>query len=307
MHLKDVEIFCEVAALRSFSKAADAFDISQSSASHAVMALERRLGVSLVDRSKRPLALTAAGAAYHEGCRELLRGFQELEARVTGLEAAVRGTLTIAAIYSVGLLQIDALVRRFEDAHPAVQVRIDYCHPADVYKALRSDAVELGLLSFPREGGEFCSQPWQDQEMVLVVPPGHRLAGAECVSPRELDGEPFVTFQTGLAVRKRIDRWLRTAGVQVAVIHAFDNVENVKRDVEIGTGVALLPRPTVSREVELGSLKAVALAGVRWTRPLGIVRRRHRNPSPAARRFIDLLRTVADQEAAAGKPVAAAT
>src|SRR5688572_24256640 len=112
MYLKDVEIFCEVVARRSFSKAAEAHNMSQSSASHAVGALERRLGKQLIDRSKRPLELTPAGEIYYEGCREILRAFRAVEDRVQGLENRVSGDVRVAAIYSVGLLQMDALVRR---------------------------------------------------------------------------------------------------------------------------------------------------------------------------------------------------
>ena len=225
MHLKDVEIFCEVVSRRSFSKAAEAHNMSQSSASHAVGALERRLGKQLIDRSKRPLELTPAGQIYYEGCRELLRAFQAIEDRIQGLENRLSGEVRVAAIYSVGLLQMEALVRRFEESYPEVDVRIEYRHPDEVYEAVRSGEAHLGLVSFPRDGGEFASRPWQEQEMAVVVPPSHRFASRDAIPAAELDGEEFVTFDSGLAVRRQIDRWLRSAGVSVNVVHAFDNVE----------------------------------------------------------------------------------
>jgi DNA-binding transcriptional LysR family regulator len=305
MYLKDVEIFCEVAARRSFSKAAEAHQMSQSSASHAVSALERRLGKQLIDRSKRPLELTTAGQIYYEGCRELLRAFRAIEDRVQGIENRVAGEVRVAAIYSVGLLQMDALVRRFEETYPEVEVRVEYRHPDEVYEAIRSGDAHLGLVSFPRDGGEFASLAWQEQEMVVVVPPTHRFCSLESVRVVDLDGEDFVTFDSGLAVRRQIDRWLRTAGVSVNVVHAFDNVENAKRAVEIGAGIALLPRPTVLRELELGSLVAIPLADAKWTRPLGIVHRRHKKLSAAARKFVEALRAEGGppvEAGAAGEP-----
>lgn len=313
MHLKDVEIFCEVVSRRSFSKAAEAHNMSQSSASHAVSALERRLGKQLIDRSKRPLELTSAGRIYYDGCREMLRAFRAVEDQVLGLENRLTGKLPVAAIYSVGLLQMDALIRRFEDAYPEVEVRVDYLHPDEVYEAVRSGEAEIGLVSFPRDGGEFASIPWQEQEMAVVVPPTHRFASAEAVPAAELDGEDFVTFDSGLAVRRQIDRWLRAAGVTVNVTHQFDNVENAKRAVEIGAGIALLPRPTVLREVELGSLAVVRLADASWTRPLGVVHRRNKKLSAAAKRFVEMLRSEAApppegaETVAAGEPSPAAT
>lgn len=307
MHLKDVEIFCEVVSRRSFSKAAEAQNMSQSSASHAVGALERRLGKQLIDRSKRPLELTSAGRIYYEGCRDVLQAFRALEERVLGLENENRltGKLAVAAIYSVGLLQMDALIRRFEETYPDVEVRVDYLHPDEVYEAVRAGEAEIGLVSFPRDGGEFASEPWQEQEMAVVVPPTHRFASAEAVRAAELDGEDFVTFDSGLAVRRQIDRWLRAAGVAVNVTHQFDNVENAKRAVEIGAGIALLPRPTVLREVELGSLAAVRLADANWTRPLGIVHRRNKKLSAAAKRLVEMLQADGGLPAERAEPVAA--
>jgi DNA-binding transcriptional LysR family regulator len=280
--------------------------MSQSSASHAVNALERRLGKQLIDRSKRPLELTPAGRIYYEGCREMLRAFQAVEDRVQGLEHRVSGVVRVAAIYSVGLLQMDALIRRFEETYPDVEVRVEYRHPDEVYEAVRSGEAQLGLVSFPRDGGEFSSLPWQDQEMVVVVPPAHRFASVDRLPAHELDGEDFVTFDSGLAVRRQIDRWLRAAGVSVNVAHAFDNVENAKRAVEIGAGISLLPRPTLTRELELGSLVAVPLADARWTRPMGIVQRRHKKLSAAAKSFVELLRSEAGSPGEA-EPAAEAT
>ncbi len=299
MYLKDVEIFCEVASRCSFSKAAEAHNMSQSSASHAVNALERRLGKQLIDRSKRPLELTPAGRIYYEGCREMLRAFRAVEDRVQGLEIRVSGVVRVAAIYSVGLLQMDVLIRRFEEAFPDVEVRVEYRHPDEVYEAVRSGEAHLGLVSFPRDGGDFASVSWQEQEMVVVVPPTHRFAAMDSLRAADLDGEDFVTFDTGLAVRRQIDRWLRAAGVSVNVSHAFDNIENAKRAVEVGAGIALLPRPTLARELELGSLVAIALADARWTRPMGIVQRRHKKLSAAAKSFVELLRSEAGSPAKA--------
>lgn len=275
---------------RSFSKAATAHRMSQSSASHAVNTIERRLGKRLIDRSKRPLELTPAGQVYFEGCREMLRTFQAIEQRVQDAEHRVTGEVRVAAIYSVGLLEMGGRIRQFEDQYPDVHIELAYRHPDDVYDAVRHGQAHLGLVSFPRDGGEFSSIPWQDQTMMLVVSPSHPLAGAESVRIGEIDGEDFVAFDRGLAVRRRIDHWLAGAGVSVNIGHAFDNIENVKRAVEISAGVALLPAPTIAREVALGSLAAIPLVGVEWYRPMGIVHRRHKRPSEAAETFIQMLR-----------------
>jgi DNA-binding transcriptional LysR family regulator len=294
MHLRNVEIFCDVVSHGSFSKAAEAHEVSQSSASQAVNMLERRLDCQLIDRSKRPFELTPAGQIYYDGCRKILESFRHVEDRVQQMRNKVIGRVRMAAIYSVGLLQMDAYAKRYKALFPDVVLELEYLHPDEVYSRVLNDEADLGIVSFPRVGGEIASIPWQNQEMVLAVPPGHRYAtgnrSAELTIPvQALDGETFVGFTSELTIRKQIDRWFKQERITVDLVHVFDNVENIKRAVEIGSGVALLPAPTVRREVEAGLLHAVHLEGVEWQRPLGIVHRRNRTLTNPARKLVELL------------------
>lgn len=289
MHLRSVEIFCEVVQQRSFSKAAEVFHVSQSSVSQAVQSLEERLGAQLIDRSKRPFELTPAGGLYFSGCRKLLESFHAMEDQVHRLQDKVVGPVRVAAIYSVGLYQMDCYVRRFEDLYPEAALRIDFGHPDEIYEAVLNDEVDLGLVSFPQTNAELASIPWQEQELVLVTAPDHRLAARAEMPIEELSGEAYVAFTPELTIRKMIDRWLKEFKISVNVVHAFDNMENIKRDIEIGAGVSLLPISSVRREVDIGSLAAIRLNNVTWVRPLGIVHKRHKVLSNAVAKFIELL------------------
>lgn len=290
MHLRDLELFCEVATLRSFSQAAKMLGVSQPVASETVKAIEDRLGLPLINRGKRPLELTPAGRTYLEGCRELLEGYRRLQDRVLQSRDKVVGPVRVAAIYSVGLLQMDCYVKQFEHLYPDAALELRYVQPDAVLERVQNDEADLGLVSFPpKRSAELNCIPWQEQEIVVVVPPQHRLAVRTRMQAVELDGESLVTFTTELRIRSEMDRWLKLARVSVDVVHEFDNIENIKRAVEVGSGIALLPIPTVRRELEIGSLKALHLEDVRWTRPLGIVHRKHKDLTTAARRFLELL------------------
>jgi DNA-binding transcriptional LysR family regulator len=289
MQLKTARLYCDVVAQRSFSKAALLNEVSQSLVSQAVTSLESRLGVTLIDRSKRPLEPTRAGQAYAVACRELLDGFDAVEDDLHRLADKVTGQVRIAAIYSVGLLEMSQYVERFREQYPDANVRMEYLHPDQVYDRIRSDDAEIGLLSFPREGGEFRSYEWQQQDVVLIVPPEHPMANQRSVSPSQINGLDFVSFTKELKIRQKLDRWLKAAGVSINTVHKFDNVENIKRSVEIGSGVALVPLQTVRRELEYGSLRAVTVRGVDWKRPLGVVQKRNRKLTIATSRFVELL------------------
>ena len=298
MHLRTLETFCDVVRHRSFSKAAEARNISQSQASQSVHLLEDHLGVPLIDRSKRPLKLTPAGKLYFDGCVTILDELHALEDRILRTANRVVGQLRIAAIYSVGFLQMNDYVQRYRILFPDVDVDIAYLHPDDVHIRVQRDQADIGLVSFPQETADLASIAWQAQKMVVAVPMEHPFARSESISATELDGVNFVAFTPELKIREKIDEWLAAAGVKVNVVHEFDNIETIKRAVEIGSGASLLPAVSVAREVKSGFLAAVSVKEFRWARELGIVHCRNRQMTAAAEKFVELLHDFSDSDAA---------
>lgn len=305
MHLRFVEVFCDVAQRRSFSKGAAAHNVSQSSASQAVNLLEKRLGTLLIDRSKRPLELTPAGQIYYDGCRELLDRYRAIEDQVRQTQDKVAGLVRVAAIYSVGLMQMESSIKQFEELYPEAELRLEYLHPDQVYEQVLNDEADLGLVSFPRRGADLVAIDWQQQPMLLVVPPEHPLARRSSVSIQDLAGQDYVPFTRELTIRREIDRWLKKARVSVNPVHEFDNIENIKRAIEVGSGIALLPAPTVRQEVSAGTLAAIPLHDVDLFRPVGIVHRRHKQLTNADVKVIELLKAVPSDRPRASRTEAA--
>ena len=254
MQFESLKIFCDVVRWASFSRGATENGISQSSASQAVHQLEVRLGVKLIDRSKRPLVLTPQGKVYYEGCKELVGRYIELENRVKALddEHKVIGTVGVASIYSVGMHHMSQYVKTFEEQFPEASVRLEYLHPTRVVERVAGGGADLGLISYPRKWPELTVIPWREEVMSLAVHPSHRFAGRDTVDIRELDGEAFIAFDAELSIRRAIDRCLRHHDVNVEVVLEFDNIENIKRAVEIPAGVSVLPEPSLAREVRSG-------------------------------------------------------
>lgn len=295
MQLESLKIFCDVVRWASFSRGALENGISQSSASQVVHQLEVRLGVKLIDRSKRPLVPTAHGKVFYEGCKDVIGRYREVENRVKSLEDErnLAGTIRVASIYSVGLHHMSRYVEQFHRAYPEAEVRIEYLHPTRVIESVLHGDAELGLVSFPKKWPELTVIPWREEEMVLAVHPSHRLAGLAEVEAKQLDGETFVGFEAALPIRQAVDRFLRKHNVHVRVALEFDNIETVKRAVEVPSGVSILPAPTVQGEVNLGTLCCVRFKDRRPTRPLAIIHRRSEQLGLAASRFLELL-TLAD-------------
>ena len=307
VNLKSLKIFCDIIARRSFSRAAEDNGISQSGASQVVSQLEARLGVQLIERSRRPLVPTREGQVFFEGCLKLIARYDALEDEVRSLREEVAGRVRVAAIYSVGLHLMSRHVQEFMSRHPRANVRLEYLHPERVLESVENGQADLGIVSYPRSTRSLEAEPWRDEPMVLVCAPGHPLAGRVEVSLGELDGLAMVGFDADLVIRHEIDRALAAHAAEPRVVMAFDNIEAIKRAVEIDAGIALLPEPTIGRELAAGTLVAVRIGAVKplpgrsdaaatggeLVRPLGIIRSRGKPVSHTVERFIALLRETA--------------
>ncbi len=289
MQFESLKVFCDVARNRSFSQAALMNQVTQSAVSQMVAQLEKRMGVQLIDRSTRPLQLTPLGRTYYEGCRSLLEQYTQLEASLKSAQARVEGSVQVAAIYSVGLGNMGQYVEAFVAQAPDAEVHIEYLHPNQVYEKVLEGSVDLGLVSYPRRLSKLAVTAWREEPMVLACPPNHALAGLGAVRIARLAEVKYVHFSKELVIRREVDRFFRNRKVSLDIALEFDNIENIKKAVEIGAGVALRPEPTFRKEVATGTLVAVPLADAQMVRPLGIIYRRHHKLSLAAQRFLDLL------------------
>jgi len=290
VNLESLKIFCDVVREKSFSRGASLNRVSQSAASQAVLQIEKRLGVPLIDRSKRPLALTDEGRLYYDECRQIVDRYLALEARIQSRHTDAVGRVNVASIYSVVLYDMNKYVQRFTAQHPQYQVRFKYVHPDEVYDSILSGQADLGLISFPRSRREIEIIPWRNEPMVLVCSPGHRFAAHKQVTPDQLDGADFVAFESSLAIRRHVDRFLREHRITVNVVMAFDNIEFIKRALETNVAVSILPEPTVRHEVNSGALRVVPMAGLDLVRLLCIIRRRKPEMTPAVQSFIKILK-----------------
>ena len=286
MHLRSLKVFCDVARQRSFSRAADENGISQSGVSQVVHQLEERLNVKLIDRSRRPFVLTPEGQTYYDGCRKIVQRYTELEDEVRPLHQEVSGRVSVASIYSVGLTHLNRDVQDFLSKHPKANVRVEYQHPERVYELVHEDQVELGLVSYPKESRSIKAIAWREEPMMVVCAPNHPLALETSVRLSQLDGCDMVGFIRQLRIRREVDRVLAVHQTDVRVVMEFDNIETIKRAIEINAGISLLPEPTVEREVRAGTLVAVPIQGDGLTRPLGIIHRHGKELSAATRSFI---------------------
>ncbi len=294
MNLKSLKIFCDIVSRRSFSRAAEDNGISQSAASQVVGQLETHLDVLLIERSKRPLAPTPEGKVFFDGSRKLIAAYEALEDEVRTLHEEVAGRVRVAAIYSVGLHHMSRYVQEFRSLHPKANVRLEYLHPERVLESVEHGDADLGIVSYSRSTRLVEAEPWRDEPLVIACSPDNPLAASDEASLAALSGRAMVAFDPDLVIRHEIDRVLHAHDVAPDVVMEFDNIETIKRALEIDAGFAILPEPTVLREVAAGTLARVRFddndVAQQLVRPLGIIRGRNRTLAPTVQRFLDLLR-----------------
>lgn len=290
MHVSLFRVFRDLSETASFSQAAARNQITQSAVSQQIKALEAKHGVKLIDRGKKNFALTPEGEVFLGAAREVLAVVDGLDARLRELRDVVIGDLRIAAVLSVGLHELPPYTRQFERLHPQVKIHTDYLRSPEVYAAVLHGRAEAGFVAYPTARRGLAAEVlWRDR-LVLVCNPSHRLARRAHVPLAELAGEKYITFEADAPTRKAVDRALRAASVPLRPDSESDNVETVKRMVEIGDGVSILPETVLANERRAGSLIPVQIASTDMWRPVGVITRRNRAGSLALRRFLETLR-----------------
>jgi DNA-binding transcriptional LysR family regulator len=286
----ELKLFKEIAATGSLSKAASICGISQSAASQHLKEVEERLGQRLVDRGSRPLQLTEAGRLYAGYCRDAVRREEEFHSALSALQRDVTGALHVASIYSIGLSDMGQLRAEFGAKYPAAHLQVDFMRPEKVYEAVREQAAELGVVSYPESSRDIAAIAWRNEEMQVALPPEHPLAGREELWAADLEGQEFIGFDEDLSIRRELDRFLRSQGIDVRITMHFDNIQTIKEAVALGSGISILPARTMQAEVSQRRLAAVRLNAPGLVRPVGIIHLKRKSLSRAAQAFLELLR-----------------
>ncbi|MBI1336693.1 MAG: LysR family transcriptional regulator [Phycisphaera sp.] len=302
--MQTLRLFCDVARHRSFSKAAAEHHITQSAASQRISQLEKRLGVSLIDRSVRPFALTPAGDRYLKGVQAMLDGLDKLDHEVSGMGDAStqdQSRVVVDAIYSAGIDLLNQLKDAFVKTHPKINVVIEYKRPEEVHEAVVQRRCDIGIVSYPQRWKDVGVIALRDEPMAVVVAPGHPLTERRRVHASDLDRWAMMAFEPELPVARAIRRYLKEHDGSPQVSHVFDNIDTIKTAVAVTDRFAILPRRTVLREVMAGTLALVELSP-RLLRPIGILHAKgpgasltsngHSSPSvlrPQVRSFVEYL------------------
>ena len=292
MQIENFKIFADLVETKSFSKAAKLNGITQSAVSQQARSMERNFKTLMVDRSQKQFNLTREGQRIYEASKEILHVYEKLSSELQEMKKVISGTIRLSTIYSIGLHELPPYIKRFLQEYPSVNVRIEYRRSNLVYEDILHNAVDFGLVAFPQKTRQIEMLPFRNDRLVLITHPNHPLAKATEVDLKTLAGQKFIGFEPDIPTRKALDKILKEYDVDVNNVMEFDNIETVKRAVEIDAGVSIVPEGTVAQEVAKQTLAAVTLEDGAFFRPLATIYKKNKVLSPAMKQFLTILKDV---------------
>ncbi len=290
MHIKTLKVFCDLADSRSFSKTAEKHLLSQSAISQQLAQLELAYNCQLLDRKKRPLELTAAGQLFYQAAKDILDRYEQLKTDLNTLKSSTGSRINVGAIFSIGMHTLPDYVKKFLASYPDVNVHIEYLSNDKTYESVLAGEVDIGLVAVPKRDKRLDVYDFENEPLVLAFSPKHPLSQESQIDIHRLQFERFIAFEKNTPTRAWIDSILGRYNVTVRTVMEFDNIETIKRAVEINSGVGILPQTAILQEESSGTIKAIQFTNEKFFRPTGIIVRKGKILSQAGRYFIELLR-----------------
>ena len=289
MNLETLKLFRDLAELRSLSKAAEQHALSQAAVSQQLSHLEAILKCQLVNRKKRPIEITREGALVHMAARDIIARYEEMQSELNSLKFASTGRLNVAAIFSIGMHTLPEYLKKFMARYPEVHVHVEYFSAARIYELVLTGEVDIGLVAIPKRDRRLDVYDFENEPLMLVCSSKHPLAAESQVDINVVQFERFIGFEEQIPTRGWIDGIFKRYGLSVKPAMEFDNIETVKRAIELNAGVSILPQTAIEQEVAAGTLKAVPFSNEKFVRPTGVIVRKNKILARPGKYFISLL------------------
>jgi DNA-binding transcriptional LysR family regulator len=290
MQIESLKVFCDLAETESFTKAAQINSVTQSAVSQQISSLERIFKSLLIERSKKRFRLTREGQVLYDYSKQIIQTYESLDSRLQELKDIISGTIRVATIYSIGLHDLPPYVKKFMKNYPTVSIHVEYRRANQVYDDVLSNVVDLGLVAYPVKDSKLETVPLRKEPLVLICHPQHPFAKLKSIKLKNLADQKVIGFEPDIPTRKALDKILREYGVEIKHIMEFDNVETVKRAVEIDAGISIVPLGTVTQEINKQTLAAIEIEDGEFFRPLAAIYKKNKVLSPAMKQFLATLK-----------------
>src|ERR1043166_7932513 len=276
MQIESLKVFWDLAETESFTRAAQINHVTQSAVSQQISSLERQFKSLLIERSKKKFRLTREGQVLYEYSKQIIQTYEGLQSKLQEIKDIVSGTIRVATIYSLGLPDLPPYLKKFLKSYPTVNVHVEYRRANQVYEDVLGNVVDLGLIAYPNKDSKLEIVPLRKDTLVLICHPQHPFAKQKRVKLKSLAGQKFIGFEADIPTRKALDKIFKEHNVAVTNVMEFDNIETVKRAVEIDAGVSVVPLATISQEISKQTLAAVEFDDADLFRPLAAIYKKNK-------------------------------
>jgi DNA-binding transcriptional LysR family regulator len=287
MDLDQLHTFLEIVRLKSFSKAAQTCYRTQPAISAQVRQLEQELNTTLFERLGTKISLTVAGRIFTEYAEQILALRRRAQDSINELERVPRGELLIAANEATCIYVLPTVFAEFKKQFPNVQLLVDRSYGTRVVQAVLDNLADFGITQLPVQEKKLQVVKIHSDEIKLLVPAGHVLAGKSQITPRDLIGVQLLLPKTG-TTRARLNTWLDPVQDSLSVSMELDSTEMIKRFVMADLGLSFIAASHCREEVESGKLAAISLGPEPMIRRVGLIYRKDKSLSKAALGFIQV-------------------
>lgn len=285
MNLHQLEVFYTVAQRRSITRAAADLLVTQSAVSLQIKALEKALGISLLERGGVRLHLTQAGEALYRSAATILHAKEEAERAMAEFREGTRGKLILGGGTTGGMYVLPKILRAYKERWPENEVVLHIGTSEQILDKLLQNVLDMGLLGGPVEDRRFTVERVCTDELVFIASPSHPLASLGKLTMKDISGVPLILPEQGSRTRQLVERRLREARMVFRVAMQLPGTEGVKKAVEANLGIAVVSRAAVETECAVGALHILPVVGWRLTRGMELVFRKQKYFSPVLQQF----------------------
>ena len=297
---RELEIFCKVVELESFSRAAGAVFLVQASVSERIASLEKKIGTRLLDRLGRKVIPTAAGELLHKHATLLLEMKETAQLEIESFLGLEQGEISMGGSTIPGEYILPDLIGRFKKKYPHLAVKLTIADSSEIENRVLAGEFEIGVIgSKSPHANLLCQKLWKD-ELVLAVPVRHPWARRKAVSLQELRKTPFILREEGSGTLKILEAYLRESGEYstsaLQVSARFGSSTAVKEGIKSGLGLSILSARAIDTELKARLLKALKVKGLSMSRNFFLIRNKLRIASPSCQAMLDFLLTSAGEQ-----------
>jgi DNA-binding transcriptional LysR family regulator len=289
MDINQLEVLVTVAREKSFSRAAEVLDRTQPAVSQAIRRLEMEVDEKLFDRSSKDGTLTSAGETLLDYARQMLNLRHSATMALREMRNLHSGKVTISANEHT-VFYLLPVIEAFRRQHPMIKIEVQRGVASRIPNQITAREVELGVISFKPNDNSLRSVSVMTDELLLIVSPKHPLAGRSSVSVVDLADETFIAHNAPSPYRQRVIETFAKYDTRLNISVELPSLEAIKRLVETGIGIALVPKLSAKVEIELGQLHGLSVREMKLERKLNIVYRKNSVLSHAAEEFLKTAR-----------------